>query len=107
MTAPVLIAWGSPTVVDIDGEGDYAYAHLFELIAGASGFHSQSVLHGMVACPCDVLSPLDGSCEMIEFRILPTAEPELYSMGDTEPEYLAPYKVDVLESYRLQDGAVD
>ena len=107
MTVPVLIAWASPSLVDVtEGDGEFVYAHLFEMIVGASGYHSQSRLHGMVGCPCDVLTPVDGSHEMIDFRVLPASDPELYSMGDTSPEDLAPFHGEILASYMEQAGAV-
>lgn len=107
MTAPVLIAWGVPTLVTFDAETeDYAYAHLFEMVVGASGFHSQNRLHGMVACECEVLSPADGSCELIDFRIMPQSEPTLYALGDTMQDDLAQYHDQIMDGYREQAGSV-
>jgi hypothetical protein len=107
MTVPVLIAWGAPSLVDVtEGDGEFIYAHLFEMVVGASGYHSQSRFYGMVGCPCDVLTPVDGSHEMIDFRIVPESDPELYSMGDTTPEDLVPFHGEILASYQEQNGAV-
>jgi hypothetical protein len=107
MTVPVLIAWASPSLVDVtEGDGEFIYAHLFEMVVGASGYHSQNTLHGMVGCPCDVLTPVDGSHEMIDFRIIPNADPDLYSMGDTAPDDLVPFQDEIMASYEQQAGAV-
>jgi hypothetical protein len=106
MTVPVLIAWGGPSLVDTDGEGTWAYAHLFELIAGASGFTSQQRFHGMVGAPCEVLTPTDGSHELIDYRVLPCDEPSLYAMGDSSPEDLLEWQQEILDSYAQQAGSV-
>ena len=107
MTVPVLIAWGAPSLVDVsEGAEEFIYAHLFEMVVGASGYHSQNTLHGMVGCQCDVLTPVDGSFEVIDFRIIPNSDPELYSMGDTSPEDLEPFHAEIMASYEQQSGAV-
>jgi hypothetical protein len=106
MTVPVLIAWAAPSLVDIDGDGTYVYAHLFELVAGASGFTAQETYHGMVGCPCEVLSPTDGSQELIDFRVLPCDEPSLYAMGDTSPDGLRQWEEEIMNSYAQQSGSV-
>jgi hypothetical protein len=106
MTVPILIAWAAPSLVAIDEEGTFVYAHLFELVVGASGFTSQQRLHGMVGCECEVLSPTDGSHELIDFRILPCEEPSLYSMGDTETDDLIEWQQQILDSYMQQSGSV-
>lgn len=107
MTVPVLIAWGAPSLVDVsEGEGEYVYALQFELIAGASGYTAQERYYGLVGCPCDVLTPVDGSHEMIDFRVRPSEDPEVYSMGDTSPEDLQPWHQEIMDSYVWQAGAV-
>jgi hypothetical protein len=107
MAVPVLIAWGAPSLVDVsEGDGEYVYAHLFELVVGASGFRAQDRHHGMVGCPCEVLTPVDGSHEMIDFRVLPSEEAEVYSMGDTSPEDLQPWHEQIMDDYVLQAGSV-
>ena len=106
MTVPILIAWAAPSLVDIDGVGEHAYAHLFEIVAGASGFTARQTFHGMIACPCEVLSPLDGSEELIDFKIHPKAQPLLYALGDTSPEDLQPWEEQIMAAYGEQAGAV-
>jgi hypothetical protein len=106
MTVPILIAWAAPSLVDIDGVGEYAYAHLFEIVAGASGFTAGQTYHGMIACPCEVLSPLDGSEELIDFKIHPKAQPRLYALGDTSPEDLQQWEDQIMTAYGEQAGSV-
>ena len=106
MTVPVLIAWAAPSLVEIDDRGTWGYAHLFELIVGASGFTSQARHFGMVACPCDVLTPTDGSVDLIDFRIRPSDDPALYSMGDTFPHDLLPWQEQIMDSYAQQNGSI-
>ena len=82
----VLIAWADSEVYRFGPRAEF-WGFAFELIEGASGFHSQSRLHGFCGFPSDVEPE-------------PEDTPAILAVCGTSPAQLRPYVDQILTSYR-------